>query len=200
MKILNKTTDKKKKIISNYNKTAYFYDNRYREIQEQKYKVILNKNYRLKSKVILDVGCGTGLFLEFIIELKGQSNYIPFIYVGTDISWKMLKIFRIKFQKLKLKSEFNLVLADVENIPFRDDIFHSIFSLTSFQNLPNIDKAVKNLYRVGQNEADITISILKKKSNLTELKNLLNPILESLTSINKEDLEDFIIQGKLLKK
>ncbi|MFX1315577.1 MAG: class I SAM-dependent methyltransferase [Promethearchaeota archaeon] len=200
MKILNKTTDKKKKIISNYNKTAHFYDNRYRKIQEQKYKVILNKNCRLKRKVILDVGCGTGLFIEFIIELKEQRNYFPFIYVGTDISWKMLKIFRIKLQKLKLKSEFNLILADIENLPFRDDIFHSIFSLTSFQNLPNIDIGIKNLYRVGQNEGEITISILKKKSNLTELKNLLNPIIESLTSINKEDLEDFIIQGKILKK
>jgi len=91
LKNLNKTIGKKKKIISNYNKTASFYDNRYRKIQEQKYKIIL-KNYHSKSKLILDAGCGTGLFIEFIMALTKQKEIVPFIYVGTDISLKMDKV------------------------------------------------------------------------------------------------------------
>jgi len=199
LKNLNKTIGKKKKIISNYNKTASFYDNRYRKIQEQKYKSIL-KNYHSKSKLILDAGCGTGLFIEFIITLTKQKEFIPFIYVGTDISLKMLEIFRIKLQRLKMKYEFNLILSDIENLPFRENVFQSIFSLTSFQNLPNIDEGVRNLYRVGRNKADLNLSILKKKHNLIELIELLRPLVKNLKTTNKENLEDIIIQGKILKR
>ena len=199
MKNLNKTIGKKKKIISNYNKTASFYDNRYREIQEQKYKIIL-KNYQFKSKLILDAGCGTGLFIEFIIALTNQKDFIPFIYVGTDISLNMLDRFRIKLQRLKLKYEFNLILSDIENLPFRENVFQCIFSLTSFQNLPNIDEGVRNLYRVGKNNADLNLSILKKNCNLIELMKSLKPLVKNLKTNNKENLEDIIIHGKILKR
>jgi len=196
---LNKTIGKKKKIISNYNKTASFYDNRYRKIQEQKYKIIL-KNYQFKSKLILDAGCGTGLFIEFIIALTNQKDFIPFIYVGTDISLNMLDRFRIKLQRLKLKYEFNLILSDIENLPFRENVFQCIFSLTSFQNLPNIDEGVRNLYRVGKNNADLNLSILKKNCNLIELMKSLKPLVKNLKTNNKENLEDIIIHGKILKR
>ncbi|MFX1320716.1 MAG: class I SAM-dependent methyltransferase [Promethearchaeota archaeon] len=199
MKNLNKTIGKKKKIISNYNKTASFYDNRYREIQEQKYKIIL-KNYQFKSKLILDAGCGTGLFIEFIIALTNQKDFIPFIYVGTDISLNMLDKFRFKLQKLKLKYEFNLILSDIENLPFRENVFQCIFSLTSFQNLPNIDEGVRNLYRVGRDKADLNLSILKKNCNLIELMKSLKPLVKNLKTNNKENLEDIIIHGKILKR
>jgi len=199
LKNLNKTIGKKKKIISNYNKTASFYDNRYREIQEQKYKIIL-KNYQFKSKLILDAGCGTGLFIEFIIALTNQKDFIPFIYVGTDISLNMLDRFRIKLQRLKLKYEFNLILSDIENLPFRENVFQCIFSLTSFQNLPNIDEGVRNLYRVGKNNADLNLSILKKNCNLIELMKSLKPLVKNLKTNNKENLEDIIIHGKILKR
>ncbi len=199
MKNLNKTTNKKKKIISNYNKTASFYDNRYRKIQEQKYKIIL-KNYQLNSKLILDVGCGTGLFMEFIIALTDQKDFNPNNYVGTDISLNMLNIFRIKLQRLKLKYEVALILSDIENLPFRENVFQCIFSLTSFQNLPNIDKGVRNLYIVGRDKADLNFSILKKNLNLKELITFLRPLVKNLKITDKKNLEDVIIQGKILKR
>jgi ubiquinone/menaquinone biosynthesis C-methylase UbiE len=199
LKNLNKTIGKKRKIINNYNKTASFYDKRYRKIQEQKYEIILN-NYHSNTKLILDAGCGTGLFTEFIIALQTKRRgFTPFIYVGTDISLGMLEIFRIKLQRLKRKKVFNLILSDIENLPFRENIFQSIFSLTSFQNLPNIDEGVRNLYRVGRNKADLNLSILKKKHNLNELLELLRPISKNLKTTNKENLEDIIIQAKISK-
>lgn len=198
MRKLNKTIAKKKKIISDYNKTATFYDNRYRKIQEQKYNIILNK-YRSKHALILDAGCGTGLFIEFIISQTKQKPFIPFNYIGTDISLNMLKIFRNKLQRLKLKYEFNLILSDIENLPFRENIFQTIFSLTAFQNLPNIDEGTKNLYRVSKNKADLYISILRKKNNLKDVIGLLRPIVINLKTTNEENLEDIIIQGTIIK-
>ncbi|MFX0041795.1 MAG: class I SAM-dependent methyltransferase [Candidatus Hodarchaeota archaeon] len=199
MKNLNKAIGKKRKIINNYNKTASFYDNRYRKIQEQKYETILN-NYHSNAKLILDAGCGTGLFTDFIITLIKRKGFTPFIYVGTDISLGMLDMFKMRLQGLKMKKVFNLILSDLENLPFRENIFQSIFSLTSFQNLPNIDKGVRNLYRVGKNNADLNISILKKKNNLIELIELLRPLVKNLKTTNKENLEDIIIQCMLFKR
>ncbi|MFX1419581.1 MAG: hypothetical protein ACFE9N_11735 [Promethearchaeota archaeon] len=55
---------KKKKIIEKYNSTSYFYDRRYKLIQEEKYEIVL-KNYKMDGKIILDLGSGTGLFYEY---------------------------------------------------------------------------------------------------------------------------------------
>ena len=56
--------NKKKNIIKKYNASSHFYDKRYKKIQKEKYEILL-KNYQAHGKLILDLGCGTGLSFEW---------------------------------------------------------------------------------------------------------------------------------------
>jgi len=191
-------SNKKKEIIKKYNSSSSFYDSRYRQIQETKYHIIL-KNFDLTRKIILDLGCGTGLFIEYVSRRKLEQKKKLDYYVGLDISWNMLLEFRSKFEKLKGKN-ISLLLSDIENLPFRDNQFFSVLSLTSFQNLQDVKKGIKELLRVSRNRADFKFSILKKKINLKILVDSLKSFVLIDQVLNKENLEDVIIQGKVFKR
>jgi len=188
--------NKKQEIIFKYNQTSEYYDRRYIKIQEDKYRLIL-KEITIYEQLILDAGCGTGLLFNYIGSLITTSNNPDFYYVGVDISINMLK----KFQsKLKHKAKlYNLILADLENLPLREHIFTLIFSFTSLQNLPNILEGVKESFRVARDGADVNISILRKKLNKKRLKGLLKPLIKHMKIIDIESIEDVVYTGKVLK-
>ncbi|TFF69209.1 MAG: class I SAM-dependent methyltransferase [Promethearchaeota archaeon] len=193
-------SDKKRKIISDYNSSFQYYDKRYKEIQLKKYARFFKK---LKiQKNILDAGCGTGLLLEYIFRLQRSFNYLfaKFRYVGVDISLNMLKKFHIKLKALGNPRFVNLVLADIENIPFREDVFDEIFTITVFQNLDDIERGLDNLISVGKAKFDIIISILKKAPDVKHFDRLVKSKLEKYDFDYTHSLEDNIIWGTIIKK
>ena len=194
---ITKSFKKKQEIIKNYNLTSHFYDQRYSQIQTEKFEILLN-NLELNEKKILDAGCGTGLLLEFINSLKNYSN-VNYHYIGMDITLNMLKEFQSKLLNKNIQWKVSLVLADIEFLPFRENIFDIIFSITSFQNLPNLTKGIIETLRVGQDKGDFRFSILKKKLKIVQLNSLLKSLFTNLKLIQEEFLEDIIFIGKILK-
>jgi len=190
-------SNKKRKIIESYDSSSYFYDERYGKIQERKYEILLN-NYNLIQKTILDAGCGTGLLLDYINKKNLDKEYLRFNYVALDISWNMLLKFKLKFDKLGYKYNFSLILCDIENLPFRKSVFDLFISFTSFQNLPHIQKGFTESFKVCKNNADFRFSILKKKIDIKSLKDMIKLNVKEYIIVNKQDLEDFIIIGKVL--
>ena len=194
---ITERSKKKQEIIKNYNDTSHFYDQRYSQIQEEKFEILLN-NIKLNEKKILDAGCGTGLLLDFISNLNDYSD-MNFHYIGMDISLNMLKIFKSKLSNKSTLWKVNLILADIEFLPFREKICDLTFSITAFQNLPSLTLGIKETLRVGKNNTDFRFSILKKKLKIKELELLLKPVSTNLNLIQKESLEDIIFIGKILK-
>ena len=133
---------KKETIGKLYDETADIYDSRYKEIQEEKYGIML-EDLQLKEP-ILDLGSGTGLLQKF---LKGK------LY-GLDISFASLK-----------KSEELSVQGDAENLPFRDNSFATVLSFTTLQNLESADRMLAEIFRVLKPKGIAVITVLSKFAN-----------------------------------
>jgi len=198
LKPLNEDSDKKKIIIEKYNSTSSFYDDRYRNIQNEKFELHF-KTTDVNCKTLLDAGCGTGLLFEYISRLNDNSLGRTIRYVGIDISGKMLNHFSNKTKKIRNKINTNLILGDIENLPLRKDKFNLIFSITSLQNLHDLKKGLKELIRVGKENAGLKLSILRKQLKLEEVNTFLNSYTFNLRTENLEELEDVIIHGSLSK-
>ncbi|MHA1233961.1 MAG: class I SAM-dependent methyltransferase [Promethearchaeota archaeon] len=199
MNPLIEDSEKKKNIIAKYNSTSSFYDDRYRNIQDSKYKLLL-KDFKFDNRTTLDAGCGTGLLFEFFLSSYQQIDNEKLKYVGLDISWKMLKQFLHKITKVTSIKRANLILGDIENLPFREEKFTQIFAVTSLQNLHDIEKGLRELVRVGLQGTSLNLSILKKNLNFDNIKSSLESKIVDLNLIRLEKVEDVIIQGNLLKK
>jgi ubiquinone/menaquinone biosynthesis C-methylase UbiE len=102
-------------------------------IDQPVYKYYVNKKIRLiknwinKESVILDVGCGTGVYTN---SLARNCRNI----VGLDISPKMVErgLSKAKTQGL---NNIDFVVADVGHFPFQDKIFDLVFSVNLFHHV-----------------------------------------------------------------
>ncbi len=71
---------------------------------------------KTENSKILDLGCGTGRFLDF-------ANF------GVDISPKMIAVSKSKFPNIEFRE------GSASNIPFENDFFETIFSLHVIMHL-----------------------------------------------------------------
>jgi SAM-dependent methyltransferase len=96
---------------------------------------------------ILDLGCGNGV-LGYLIRTKFRNNILV---VGLDISIKAL------YQAKKLNAYNDLILADIEHLPFRIKSFDSIISV---QVLEHLDRSIaQRILKVCEDLAKVQILI-----------------------------------------
>lgn len=188
---------KKKNIIEKYNSSFEHYDDRYRIIQLKKYKFAF-KGANFQSKLVLDAGCGTGLLYTHLSKHLSKLKYSRTNFICLDISLNMLKKIKIKEEFKKEKANLSLILSDLENLPFREKFFDLIVSVTSLQNLPDIFQGVSELIRISKRGTEFYLSILKKDTRLKKVISKFKPYFNDFMMINNEELEDSIIQGKLM--
>jgi len=99
-----------------YNITSNGYDQLYAAEQVEKY-IIGIKAIRPRNKV-LDDGCGTALFLEFLRNIK-MLDKISY-YICLDLSPGMLNKAKLRIKQLSLSTLVDIVEADAENLPLKD--------------------------------------------------------------------------------
>lgn len=136
-----------------YDKVSNIYDSLYCDETSLKENNIVQNTLRNninKYDRILDLGCGTGLFLEI------HYNYN---YIGIDCSEKMIEV-------AKQKYPFNVFIRSNidEGIHYSDNMFDAVVSLFSsashFTNLKYIASEIKRLLK---NNGYIYIMVLAKK-------------------------------------
>ena len=129
------------------------YDELYGEEQKMKHDII-KANLNIKNDdLLLDVGYGTGLF-DFNCSI-----------VGIDPSIELLQQSNNKQNGYNIK---NKILAKAENIPFKDNVFDKVISVTSMHNFDDFEKGILEIKRVGKK--DFAFSILKKAKNFESIE------------------------------
>jgi ubiquinone/menaquinone biosynthesis C-methylase UbiE len=92
-------------------------------------KQALIKTFRsLRGKTVLDVGCGIGRWTTMLAK-SGS------ITIGIDLSKQMLK--NAQHRSIREKTHAQFVLASATQLPFADQIFDSILSVTVLQHITN---------------------------------------------------------------
>lgn len=104
-------------------------------------------------EVILDVGCGTGVF-TFDILSRGPR------VIGVDISRPML---RRAAQKAK-GYPFQIVAGDMMFLPFAGECFDRVFSMTALDFIEDGRAAVRELFRVTKKRGTIVVTTLNSLS------------------------------------
>jgi ubiquinone/menaquinone biosynthesis C-methylase UbiE len=105
------------------------------------------------GEVILDVGCGTGVFTADILS-RGPR------VIGLDISSPML---RRANQKAKGYS-FQAVAGDMIALPFAGECFDRVFSMTALEFIEDGQAAVGELFRVTKKRGTIVVTTLNSLS------------------------------------
>lgn len=136
-----------------YNQSARVYDTQYSEEQAEKFKIVV-KSLRLPHKSqVLDLGFGTGLVLDHLIE-KAE------LIIGVDFSRGLLEEAR---KKARPYQHVLLALADADNLPFVNHVFDAVLAITLLQNMPDPNTTLEEIKRVSKQGAPIVVTGLKKQ-------------------------------------
>jgi len=185
--------DKKREVLRHYDRLARIYDSLYRREQDAKIKFIL-KLFRIRCRdLVLDAGCGTGLLINHLLGRVGH-------LVGVDLSTKTLKVFMERSRRLGIKRNVSLVRADVDNLPFRDDIFDKVVALTLIQNVPEPFDTLQEIIRVSKNDSEVVVTGLKKHFDDESFHNLIGGIGKEHIFVNSPELHDHIAIVKVKNK
>ncbi len=97
------------------------------------------------SRPILDIGCGFGEFSGVFFK--------SFVEVGVDISERDLLLAKEK-QKYK-----KLILADARQLPFPNNKFKSVISISVLEHIPEVETVFPEIFRVLQPGGIFTFTV-----------------------------------------
>jgi demethylmenaquinone methyltransferase / 2-methoxy-6-polyprenyl-1,4-benzoquinol methylase len=175
----NSDLNKKEQVADMFNSIAYRYDflNRFLSagIDIWWRKKAINQLRKNAPKNILDVATGTGDVAILTYRLLKPDNI-----TGIDISEGMLQLGRKKLEKLGLDKHIQLLAGDSEVIRFNDNSFDAITVAFGVRNFQNLEKGLKEMYRVLQPGGKLVV-LEFSKANAGFLSFLFNFYMNKVT-------------------
>jgi ubiquinone/menaquinone biosynthesis C-methylase UbiE len=147
-----------------YDQIAPGYDELHKEEQLKKLNFI-SKYIKLEGNG-LDVGCGTGVSTSFF-NCKA----------GVDPSEELLKIAKKNYPEIKF------IKTSAEKLPFKDNEFDFVVSITAIQNFDDIEKGLREIKRVGKK---FVLSFLKKSGRREMTERLIKSIFNVRQKVEEE--------------
>jgi ubiquinone/menaquinone biosynthesis C-methylase UbiE len=93
---------------------------------------------------ILDIGSGPGLLVADLAAVVGHTGHVT----GVEISDSMLALSRRRIGSHAVADRVTFVKGDAAELPFPDGSFDAATSTQVYEYLPDVDKALAELYRV----------------------------------------------------
>jgi len=118
-------------------------------------RIIADSGIRAGMK-ILEVGCGSGAFTIAAARAAGPAGRVH----ALDIEEDMLKQFERKLARPENSdiSNIELVNKSAYELPFKDDSLDLVFMVTVFQEIPDKQRALKEIQRVLKPSGMLAIS------------------------------------------
>lgn len=142
----NSTETKKQQVAGMFNRIAPKYDFLNHALSLNIDKIWRRKVIKIITQKhperILDVATGTA-DLAIAAAKKINANVD-----GIDISEEMLRIGRVKIEKLGKSEQISLQKADAENIPFADRTFDAVMVAFGVRNFENLEAGLAEMSRI----------------------------------------------------
>jgi len=159
-------------------------------VRDYESKLVLELLQPRAGERILDAGCGTGVFTFDILTLGAG-------VVGLDVSAPMLKRAGEKAEGYS----FHMVLGDMQTLPFSENTFDKVVSITALEFIEDAKSAVNELFRVTKQGGRIVVATLNSLSSWASrrkdrAKRGQSPIFEKAIFRSPDDLRDLSpVQG-----
>jgi len=152
-----------------YDDISKGYEELHRDEQLKKVNIILSKLKLSHDDKLLDVACGSGLYLDMF---KCQAT-------GLDPAKKLIK---------KYKGKNKVVVGRAEELPFPDKSFDIVTCITAVHNFEDIEQGLREMERVGKDR--YIISILKRSPKLATIEKLIRKIfrVEEIVEEDKDNI------------
>jgi ubiquinone/menaquinone biosynthesis C-methylase UbiE len=141
-----------KKVAAHYDRVARVYDLRYDTKRGGVYHRHISRHmldWLPKEGLLLDLGCGTGLFMRRYGELGGTA-------VGLDISRGMVSAARDQ------AGWFQYLVGTAEVLPFRDRTFDAVSCVLAFSYLERPGDMLREAHRVLRPGGRLAVSTLSR--------------------------------------
>jgi ubiquinone/menaquinone biosynthesis C-methylase UbiE len=131
-----------------YDAVSNGYDELYGDEQSKKHAKVMELLGDKTYNVLVDIGCGTGRFLEAVATRSK-------VVLGIDVSLRMLTIARRK----ALNSAIELVRASASYLPLRDQAADGIVSVSVTQSGPMLAEHSDELLRIAKEHAALVMTV-----------------------------------------
>lgn len=155
------------KVARHYDEVAEIYDRRYDRSRGRSYYSHISRHVLAclpKGRNLLDLGCGTGLFVQHYTGQGGKAT-------GLDLSRGMI----VRARSRCGGSQFAVGTAEV--LPFRDGCFDAVASLLAFSYVHEPEKMLQEVYRVLRPGGSIAVCTLGR--------NLLTSVLPAVYTLGE---------------
>lgn len=120
------------------------------------------------QKLLLDAGCGCGPYLILLSDKVRVT--------GLDLSSIAIRKAKVWRKKRRKQTKIDLVIGDINHLPFRDMTFDIVLCLEVLEHLHNIIKGLKELYNVMKIEGRGVISMPNSLSIYYIIQRLISVI------------------------
>ncbi len=93
-----------------------------------------------KKEVFLEIGVGGGHDFKHYVEKASYG-------VGMDISLNALHSTKNKCMR-QSNHQFDVVLADAQNLPFKENCFSTVLSSETIEHIPNVQRMISEVLRI----------------------------------------------------
>jgi len=122
-------------------------------VKKYESELLLNLLRPRSGEVILDAGCGTGIFTLDVCALGAR-------VIGIDLSRPMLLRARMKAEGRRFES----IVADMAHLPFHEEVFDRTVSVTALEFIQDGEATVRELLRVTKRDGTIVAATLNRLS------------------------------------
>jgi ubiquinone/menaquinone biosynthesis C-methylase UbiE len=152
-----------------YNTISSSYDELYGREQSYKHQTVLEFLGKRHFRVLIDIGCGTGTFIEKAREIYDYA-------IGIDLSTKMLRI------AIKRKTpNTDYVLASSSSLPLKEEVSDCTVSISTAKAESNLPMFIADLRRISHEGSFLALTIFQQPGGPIPVS-LRNPVQSTITS------------------